>query len=397
MSEAFDREFSLAELLPASLLDATGPALAGLLDAGLGVLTTDGRPYWGSAPEDAPRAALVLELEPVGYIASATPPERLRAVVVVLRQLMAARVRYLMACDLHTSVVAEDYQALLDRNRALAASEARYRTLVEELEQRVETQVRLLDERQRQIYQAEKLASVGQLAAGVAHEINNPIGFVRSNIATFGNYLERFAALKQRLNDAPGAWRELKLDFLLEDGADLVQDSLTGIDRVARIVRDLKGFSNVDQPEEEVVDLNVSLNEACDVFTSQLPSGIALERNLGALPRLLCLPGHLKQVFFSVIQNAVQAVGDTHQGGAVTVASRAVPDGIEIAVADTGVGMVPEQQEHAFEPFYTTRPVGQGTGLGLTVARDIVQAHGGRIAIDSRLGAGTTVTIFLPA
>jgi signal transduction histidine kinase len=310
---------------------------------------------------------------------------------------MVARGRYLMACGLHTEVVAADYQALLERNRALAASEVRYKSLAEELEQRVEAQVKLLDERQRQIYHAEKLASVGQLAAGVAHEINNPIGFVRSNIATFGSYLERLSGLKRRLDDAQAAWRELNLDFVIEDGADLVRDSLAGIDRVARIVRDLKGFSNIDRPEEEVVDLNLSLNEACEVVASHLSADIALERNLGVLPRLLCLPGHLKQVFFNVIQNGVQAVRDANRPGKVTVATRSVEGGIEIAIADTGVGMSAEQQAHAFEPFYTTRPVGRGTGLGLTVARDIIQAHDGKIAIDSRPGAGTTVTIFLPA
>jgi signal transduction histidine kinase len=397
MNDAFDREFSLAELLPASLLDATGPALAGLLDSGLAVVTTDGRPYWGNAPDDALREALVMELEPVAYVASKAAPNRLRAAAVVLRQLMATRARYLMACDLHSSVVAEDYQVLLDRNRALQASEARYKSLAEQLEQRVEAQVRLLDERQRQIYQAEKLASVGQLAAGIAHEINNPIGFVRSNIATFGGYLERFAAFKGRLGEVPVAWSELKLDFVLEDGADLVRECLAGIDRVARIVRDLKGFSNIDRPDEEVVDLNESLGEACDVVASQLPAGVALERRFGDLPRLLCLPGHLKQVFFNVIRNGVQAVRDANRPGTVTVASRLVDRDIEIAIADTGAGMTTDQLAHAFEPFYTTRPVGQGTGLGLTVARDIVQAHGGRMSIDSRLDAGSTVTVFLPA
>ncbi|HTY02325.1 MAG TPA: ATP-binding protein [Rhodocyclaceae bacterium] len=396
MNGVFDREFSLGELLPTDLLDAVGPALAGLVDAGLAVLTSAGGSYWGDAPAAARREPLTVELEPAGYLASTAVPERLRAAAAVLRQLMAARVRYLMACDLHTDVVTSDYQTLLERNRALAASETRYKNLAEELEQRVAAQVELLDERQRQIYQAEKLASVGQLAAGVAHEINNPIGFVRSNVATFGTYLERLARLKQRLGDAAVAWRELDLDFVLEDGAELVRDTLAGIDRVARIVRDLKGYSNIDRPDEEMADLNQSLNEACDMVATRLSPGVAIARDLGVLPRLLCLPGHLKQVFFGVIQNGMQAVSDAHQPGTVTVTSRAVSGGIEVAIADTGVGMTTEQLARAFEPFYTTRPVGSGTGLGLTVARDIVQAHGGRMAIDSRPGAGTNVTIFLP-
>lgn len=397
MRDAFDREFTLAELLPSDLLDAVGSAVANLLGAPLAVLTPDGRSYWGTPVGGAARAALVLELEPLAYVCAAVAPERLSVAVVPLRELMKARARYLMACDLHTDVVTADYQTLVERNRALAASEARYKSLAEDLEQRVNAQVTLLDERQRQIYQAEKLASIGQLAAGVAHEINNPIGFVRSNIVTFGHYLETVGRLKPRLADAAKAWSELDLDFVLTDGAELVADCLNGVDRVARIVRDLKGFSSVDQPEEEVVDINESLGEACDVLASQLPAGVTLERHLGSVPRLLCLPGHLKQVFYNVIQNGALAVRDSNRGGTVSVTSRRVENGIEIAIADTGVGMTAEQIAHAFEPFYTTRPAGHGTGLGLTVARDIVQAHDGRIAIDSRPGTGTTVTVFLPA
>ncbi|MBU1236251.1 MAG: two-component sensor histidine kinase [Gammaproteobacteria bacterium] len=372
MNDIFGRKSSLRRLLPTAVLDDIGPALVRLLDAELAVLTKDGNPYWGDVPADAGREALVLESEPVGYLASSAAPERLRAAAVVL-------------------------QLLLERDQALDRSETRYKELAEEFDQRVATEVQVIDERQRQIYQAEKLASVGQLAAGVAHEINNPIGFVRSNIATFGAYLTRLAQLKQRLGEAPVAWRELDLDMVLEDGTELVDDSLSGIDRVARIVRDLKGFSNVDRPEEEVVDLNVSINEACDVVAGQSRSDIAIVRSLGELPRLLCLPGHLKQVFFGIIKNGVQAVSDTGRPGTVTITSRAVSDGIEVIVADTGVGMTQDQQARAFEPFFTTREVGHGTGLGLTVARDIVQAHGGGIAIDSRPGAGTTVTVSLPA
>ncbi len=397
MRDAFDREFTLSELLPSDLLDAIGTAMAKLLEAPLAVQAEDGRPYWGSPIEGAAREALVLEVEPLAYVSAAVAPERLAAAVTPLRELMKARARYLMASDLHTDVVTADYQVLAERNRALEASEGRYKHLAEQLERRVKEQVAMLDERQRQIYQAEKLASIGQLAAGVAHEINNPIGFVRSNIVTFGHYLERVGELKPQLENAAKAWREIDLDFVLKDGAELVQDCLNGIDRVARIVRDLKGFSSVDQPEEEVVDINVSLGEACDVLSSQLPSGVTLARDLGSVPRLLCLPGHLKQVFYNVIQNGALAVRDSRRPGTVSVASRRVEGGIEIAIADTGVGMTADQITHAFEPFYTTRPAGHGTGLGLTVARDIVQAHDGRIAIDSRAGAGTTVTVFLPA
>ncbi len=392
----FDRDYTLAELLPAGLLAGVGGALARLLAADMAVLDAGGNALWGRAPTEAGRQPLVLELEPIGYLAAVAPPDRLQAAANLLRQMLQARNRYLMASNLHTESVSASYATLLAKHEALQESEARYRALSEQLEQRVAEQVKLLDERARQLYQAEKLASVGQLAAGVAHEINNPIGFVRSNIATFGGYLDKFGALKERLADASAAWVALDLDFLLADGADLVKDSIGGIDRVARIVRDLKGFSNVDRPEKEVVDLNDNLREVVSVGKGQLPAGVTLSLEEGVLPRLFCLPGQLNQVFFNVIRNAAQAVADCGRPGSVAMASRSVVDGIEIVVRDNGVGMTSEQAERAFDPFYTNRPVGQGMGLGLTVARDIVQAHGGRITIASEPGAGTAVTIFLP-
>ncbi|MBI4986647.1 MAG: HAMP domain-containing histidine kinase [Rhodocyclales bacterium] len=396
-NDAFDRDYTLAELLPEPLCKAVGPALAHLLGADCAVLDADGAALWGSAPAGAARAPLTLELEPIGWLAAAVPAERLRAAATLLRQLCLARVRYLMAGALHTESVAADYRALLEKHAALEVSEARYKLLSEELEQRVAATVKLLDERQRQLYQAEKLASVGQLAAGVAHEINNPIGFVRSNVATLGRYLDTWRGLKARLADAPAAWQELDLDFILTDSADIVQDSIAGIDRVARIVADLRGFSNVDRPEEEVADLNPNIEDVASVVRGQLPAGVALQLDLHPLPRILCLPGHINQVLHSVIRNAVQAVQDGGRPGTVTVRSQAAGDGVDIAVADTGVGMSAEQLTRVFEPFYTTRGVGQGTGLGMTVAKDIVQAHDGRISISSQPQAGTTVTIHLPA
>ena len=394
MSEAFDRDYTLAELMPERVLESVGPALARLLDADLAVLDAAGNALWGRAPETAARAPLALELEPIGWLAAAVPAESLRAAAALLRQLFLARVRYLMAGSLHKESVAADYAALLEKHAALEASEARYKLLAEELEQRVAAQVELLDTRARQLYQAEKLASVGQLAAGVAHEINNPIGFVRSNISALGRYFDKWRGLKERIGAA--AWTELDMDFVLDDCADIVKESLAGIDRVARIVADLKGFSNVDRPDEEFVDLNVNLEEVSGVVRSQLPAGIELKLDLHELPRILCLPGHLNQVLFNVMRNAVQAVQDAGRGGTVTVSSRGDGAGIAIAVADNGVGMAAEQAARVFEPFYTTRIVGQGTGLGMTVAKDIVQAHDGRITISSVPGAGTTVTIFLP-
>lgn len=272
----------------------------------------------------------------------------------------------------------------------------RYKLLLDALEARVKERTRQVEAESRQIFQAEKLASVGRLSAGVAHEINNPIGYVHSNLSTALAYLKKFAALGERVRSGQPAdqlWRELDMDFVLEDFGSLMQESLVGIDRVARIVADLKGFSNIDHGEEEMADLNDSLRQACRTMATKLPGNIKLDQDLEPVPRILCLPGYLQQVFLNLMENSAQSLSS---GGEIRVRSRIQDNEIRISIHDNGHGIPAEVLPRIFEPFFTTRDVGQGTGLGLTVARDIVQVHGGRIEVESREGSGTTVTIYLP-
>jgi signal transduction histidine kinase len=292
----------------------------------------------------------------------------------------------------------EDYQQLLAKHAALIESEARYRALSAELEGRVQEQVATIEAAQRQLYQAEKMASVGSLAAGVAHEINNPMGFIRSNLATAAGYVRRLAALAPLVarSAEPAlreAWAKGDMDFVLEDFAALLEESVAGADRVAKIVADLKAFSSVDSAEEEFADLNENLRAVANVAAPQLAGRATLTLELSPLPRLRCHPGKLNQVFLSLVQNAIQAVG---AGGRIRVGSACGEGELRITVCDDGAGMAPEVLARAFDPFYTTRGVGKGTGLGLTVARDIVAAHGGRIELQSAPGRGTTVTVVLP-
>jgi len=394
---AFDREWRLADLLDAAALARLAPALARLLGHDLAILDAAGGVLWGALLGEMRREALVLELEPIGFLASAgASPERLRTARDLLLGVLRAEVRFKMASALHLEAVVEDFASLKREHARLLESEARYRKLSEELEARVQHQVAQLEERQQMLYQAEKLASVGQLAAGMAHEINNPLGFIGSNLATFKTYLERFAALQKSLPSDSLAWRELDLDFILADAADLLAESASGIERIARIVSDLKSFSNVDRATEEFADLNDNLQHVASVMRSQLPAGVALTLALAPVPRLVCLPGHLNQLFFNIVRNAVQAIQDAGRSGEVRVSSGVVEGGVEIRVVDNGVGMSAEQREHAFEPFYTTRQIGAGAGLGLSTARNIVLAHSGRIELCSTPGAGTTVTVFFP-
>lgn len=395
-SADFDREWRLGELFDARMLERIAPPLAELLGADLAILDRDGALLWGRPAAEARREALVLEIEPAGYLASSSAdPARLKSAGRMFTALLRAEARYRMASALHLEAVTQDFETLKLEHSRLLASEARYRKLSEELEARVEAQVADLEARQLQLYQAEKLASVGQLAAGTAHEINNPLGFVSSNLGSFKHYLDTFAALHGRLAEGEAAWQSLDLDFVLEDGAELLADCSAGLARIARIVADLKSFSNEGRPPTELADLNTCLQHAVSVIGTP-PPGIQLNTALAPLPPLACNPGHLNQVFASLIRNAMQAIQDAGRPGTVRIESEASAAGIHIRIADDGVGMSPAQLARVFEPFYTTRAIGTGTGLGLSTARNIVLAHHGSIELASNPGAGTTATLFFP-
>ena len=396
-SLGFDHEWQLPELLDAATLERIGPALAELLGGDIGVLDPHDKVLWGVLSNDSRREALVLELEPIGYLCSNTAsPTALRGSRSLLIALLRAEIRFKMASTLHLEAVAEDFESLKREHARLLESEARYKTLSAELEIRVRKQVAQLEERQQMLYEAEKLASVGQLAAGMAHEINNPLGFVRSNLNSFQLYVEKMQQLKNRLAEGEAAWQALDLDFILEDSVDLLKDSAKGIERIARIVADLKSFSNVDRATEEYTDINTCLHHVASVVEGQLPPGITLKLDLLPLPGLVCLPGHLNQLFFSLIRNATQAIKDAGRPGVIQISSEADDSGITVRVHDNGIGMSTEQLDRAFQPFYTTRPVGSGAGLGLPTARNIAIAHSGRLELSSQPDAGTTVTLFIP-
>lgn len=400
MSVAFDREFTLVDLLPPTLLARLAANLAQLLDAPLALLDAQGHLLWGETGPADTRHPLVLELEPLGYLVTAAAPQRTAAALRLFVELLMTRRRYLMASLLHTEVVAADHAELQRQASAVATATEQLQDLSASIDSRLREQTARVERSQRQIFQTEKLASVAQLAAGVAHEINNPVGFVRSNLNTLGNYLAKIALLRGRLAQAETAWGELDLEFVIADGSDLIHDCIAGLDRVTRIVADLKGFSNVDRPEETISDINEGLRAACTVIETRKPPGVELTLDAGELPAILCLPGHLNQAFLNVLTNAMQAVGEH---GAIHVESRLLQDGaddarqIVVRIRDDGVGIAPKVLPRVFDPFFTTRDVGQGTGLGLTVARDVVEVHGGHLDIESTPGKGTLVTIRLPA
>ncbi|NNM83241.1 MAG: two-component sensor histidine kinase [Burkholderiales bacterium] len=392
---SFDREADLSELLSGEGLESLGKSLAGLLGEDYALVSSKGEWLLGRAGEGRKSISIRLELEPLGHLEASCDEARLRGAAGLVTALLKEARRYHMASELHLEAVHADYEALQEKHHSLLKSEEKYRKLAAELDLRVKEQVRTIETAQRQLYQAEKLASVGQLAAGVAHEINNPLGFVRSNLATAGSYLKDLKGLSGLEGASVSSyWKANGLDFVLEDFAQLLEESVTGVDRVARIVSNLKDFSSVDGSGKKSVDLCENLRSVGELVSGQAGGRIEFEYDLSPLPPFSCFPGHINQMLLNILMNAVQSI---EGGGRIRIFSRFESGEILIGIADDGCGIPDEAISRVFDPFYTTRVVGSGTGLGLTVSRDIATAHGGSIGIESAPGRGTEVRIRFPA
>jgi signal transduction histidine kinase len=267
------------------------------------------------------------------------------------------------------------------------------------LERSLAEQNRVLRETQAALVQTEKLAGLGRLAAGVAHEINNPLAYVTNNLVVLRRDVPpALAALDAHRRGDPAAAARLEeeadLPYLHENFARTCDKTLEGLGRVRDIVRNLRDFARLDEAEFKEADLNAGLQSAIEIARHQMKEkGIRLETDFGALPPVLCHPGKVNQVFLNLLVNAVQAC---EPGGVVAVRSRAEPGGVAVEVRDDGCGIRPEHRSRLFEPFFTTKPVGQGTGLGLSVSFGIVRDHGGTIEVESEVGRGTTFRVRLP-
>lgn len=260
---------------------------------------------------------------------------------------------------------------------------------------------------QSQLLQQEKMASIGQLAAGVAHEINNPVGFVTSNLSSLEKYAKRLTEFSKvqsniltKLKDVSVAEelkaqrKKLKIDFILEDIKDLVSESLNGVDRVKKIVSNLKNFSRVDQAEHLCTDINECIDETLEIVWNELKYKTTVTKDYGKLPQTKCYPQQLNQVFMNLLVNAAQSI---EKQGEITIKTWAENDSIFITISDTGSGIPKENLTRLFEPFFTTKEVGKGTGLGLSIVYDIItKKHAGEITVESEEGKGTTFTIQLP-
>lgn len=262
-----------------------------------------------------------------------------------------------------------------------------------------------LEEAQSQLIQAGRMASIGQLAAGVAHEINNPVGFVNSNLGSLQRYvanlLTLLAAYEQTEINLPvpalhvlkQVKQEVDIDFLREDVSSLLAESVDGLKRVTRIVQDLKNFAHVDEAERQFANLEDGLESTLRVVWNELKYKADVVKEYAGIPPIACFASQLNQVFMNLLVNSAQAIKGH---GTITLRTGQNEHELWVEVGDTGEGIQPEHLARIFEPFFTTKPVGQGTGLGLSLAYGIVKKHQGRIEASSQPGSGSQFRIVLP-
>lgn len=259
---------------------------------------------------------------------------------------------------------------------------------------------------QLKILQQEKMASIGQLAAGVAHEINNPMGFISSNLGTLRKYMDKLTEFINMQSEIIKAFnspeysemlkerrKALKLDYIIEDIKDLVGESLDGAERVKKIVQDLKSFSRVDEADYKYADINECIESTLNIAWNELKYKAKVKKEYGVLPQTKCYPQQLNQVVMNLLLNAAQAI---EKQGEIYIKTWGDNGSIMISVSDTGRGIPPENRDKIFEPFFTTKEVGKGTGLGLSIVYDIVKKHKGEITVESKINMGTTFTVKIP-
>lgn len=294
----------------------------------------------------------------------------------------------------------------------MATSKKQLKDYTLDLEKKVNDRTKELKEKQQQLIQSEKMASIGQLAAGVAHEINNPTGFIMGNLEVLRDYKSSikkvFSAYEKLsshkfmddtdanalLHDINSLKNDLDFDYILKDLDDLIDESLEGVHRIKKIVGELKGFSHVDDSDMKLVNVNDDVIEmAVRLVWNELKYKCKVHKNYGDLPDYLCFPGELSQVVMNLLINARDSI---EKEGDITIGSKLHRGSLVISISDTGTGIKKENIPKLFEPFFTTKDINKGTGLGLSISHSIVEKHQGTLSVESELGKGTTFTICLP-
>jgi len=266
------------------------------------------------------------------------------------------------------------------------------------------------------LVQSEKMASIGQMVAGVAHEINTPLAYVRSSVeivkdqmpeierlvGAYGKLTELLASgaddaqLQQQFQEVHGLASAFHANYALADSTDLLIRSLHGLDQIRELVLNLKNFSRLDRERVTEFDLNQGLDSVLLLARPVLKTRVKIVKEYGDIPFIACSPSQINQVFLNLITNAAQAI-EADVGGTIAIQTRHVGDRVEVGIRDNGKGIAPDVLPRIFEPFFTTKKVGEGTGLGLSISKKIVEEHGGSIRVESALGKGTAFIVSLPA
>ena len=267
--------------------------------------------------------------------------------------------------------------------------------------------IKKLEEAQNHLLQSDKMASIGQLAAGVAHEINNPIGYVYSNLSSLEKYIKDTFSMLNLYEQAENSITDtavrakinatkktLDIAFLKEDLHALIGESREGITRVKEIVQNLKDFSHIDVSDEwHFANLHKGLDSTLNIVNNEIKYKATLIKEYGDIPDVECLSSQINQVFMNLVVNAAHAI---EERGTIKICTGQQGDEVWVSVTDTGKGIPPEHMKKIFDPFFTTKPIGQGTGLGLSMSYSIIRKHHGRIEVQSELGKGSTFRIWLP-
>jgi len=268
--------------------------------------------------------------------------------------------------------------------------------------------IKELEETRDQLLQSEKMAAIGQLAAGVAHEINNPIGYINSNLSSMQRYLAQLMELVELYQVTEDVFetrhpdilqliqqvrKRIDLEYCKQDIKDLLSESQEGISRVKKIVKDLKDFSHVDESEWQRVDLHKGLESTLNIINNEIKYKAEVRKEYGSLPLVECLASQVNQVFMNLLVNAAHAI---EQQGIITISTGQQDNEVWIEIADNGTGIPEDKIKRIFDPFYTTKPVGVGTGLGLSLSYKIIQKHHGHIDLNSIEGQGTSFKVWLP-
>ncbi len=455
LHDDIDREYGLDELLSMSVVDELCTEIRNIIPISVAVLGQDGtflftKGSWTSGYAaaisritsqkniDSPRTytsrlgnitvfPISHQMETIGYLVmghdnkenhpSTSVVSLGKFLLKTFSQLMTHAFQYKLTAGLHERIVEDSYEELKEKAFLLEKSNQKFRQLAENLEIEVQRKTQEIKEAQTQLMQQEKMASIGHLAAGVAHEINNPMGFISSNLNTLKDYEVQIRSLidqygsflasmkdhsvsenhlpdiSDRLKNIDEFEKKIDIEFILQDITNLIGESLEGAERIKRIVIDLKNFAHPGEDDLNFSDINQNFDSTLNVVWNELKYKATITKDYGDLPLVKCCPQQLNQVFMNILVNAAQAIDEM---GEIKITTRSEGEQVRITISDTGSGMPEENLSKIFDPFFTTKEVGKGTGLGLNIAYNLIKKHNGTIDVKSTLGKGTTFSIQIP-